>query len=263
MGNPPSFNRLLWYYIGKRAPDTLIIAQMKPPKTHFEFDAMAGRYDRCNHWFSLWIDHLWRRELVKAANPKIQQRVLDVCCGTGDVVFSFLKHTSAKHVTGLDLSEPMLERAQAKQGRLARKAWLKNKTIHWQVGDAAGTGFADKSFDFVTCAFGIRNVSDRTGVLKEAARLLKPRGRVFILEFSLPSNPILRGGYWFYLNAIMPLFGRLLLGSKTPLTYLAKSIRHWHTEVNFTAEISQAGLSLVRKLPLSFGIVTLWVIRKV
>lgn len=236
---------------------------MNAPKTQFDFDEMAGRYDRCNHLFSLWVDHLWRRELVKAAGPKIQQRVLDVCCGTGDVVFSFLKHSAAKHLTGLDVSEPMIERAKEKQDRLARKVWLRNKTVDWRVGDAARTGFADKSFDFVTCAFGIRNVGDRVAVLNEMARLLKPRGRVFILEFSLPSNPILRGVYRFYLNMIMPLIGRLVVGSKEPLKYLAKSITHWHTQVNFTTEISQSGLSLVRKVPLSYGIVTLWVIRKV
>lgn len=233
------------------------------PKTHFDFDEMAGAYDRCNHLFSVWIDHWWRRELVKAANPKIQQRVLDLCCGTGDVVFSFLKHTATKHVTGLDISEPMIERAQQKQERLAKKIWLRNKTIDWQVGDAAKIDLADKSIDFVTCVFGIRNISDRAGMLKEAHRLLRPRGKVFVLEFSLPSNPILRGMYRFYLGAIMPLVGRLVIGSGKPLKYLAKSIVHWHTQVNFTTEIAEAGLSLVRKVPLTAGIVTLWVIRKV
>ena len=237
---------------------------MTTPKTQFDFDRMAGAYDRCNHFFSLGIDYLWRRELVKAANPKIQQRVLDVCCGTGDVVFSFLKHSSAKDVTGLDLSEPMIERAAAKQERLVnkKKVWLRNKTVQWTVDSAEATGFEDRSFDFVTCAFGIRNVTDRVGVLKEAHRLLKQRGRVLMLEFSLPANPILRGLYRFYLSVVMPLAGWPVVGSRGPLKYLAKSIVHWHTQVNFTTEISQAGLSLVRKVPLSCGIVTLWVIRK-
>ncbi len=238
---------------------------MKPPTTQFDFDEMAGAYDRCNHLFSLGVDHLWRKELVKTANPKIQQRVLDVCCGTGDVVFSFLKHSSAKDVTGLDISEPMVERAAAKQEQLGnkKKVWMRNKAIQWKVADAGATGFEDRSFDFVTCAFGIRNVTDRVGMLKEAHRLLRARGRVLMLEFSLPANPVLRVLYRFYLGVLMPLIGRLVVGSRGPLKYLAKSIVHWHTQVNFTTEISQAGLSLVRKVPLSCGIVTLWVIRKV
>ncbi len=232
------------------------------PKTHFDFDEVAVRYDRCNHLFSLGIDHWWRRRLVKAANPKIQQRVLDLCCGTGDVVFSFLKHSSSKHVTGLDISEPMIELARQKQDRLTKKVWLRNKTIDWLVDDAAKIPLEDKSVDFVTCAFGIRNVTNRIGMLTEAARLLKPRGRVLVLEFSLPSNVILRSLYRFYLACIMPLAGRLVLGAAGPLKYLSQSIHHWHTQVNFTTEIADAGLTLVRKVPLTGGIVTLWVIRK-
>ncbi|MHC4552077.1 MAG: ubiquinone/menaquinone biosynthesis methyltransferase [Planctomycetota bacterium] len=233
------------------------------PKTHFDFDDVAGRYDRFNHWFSLGIDHLWRRHLVKAANPKIQQRVLDVCCGTGDLVFSFLKHSATKHVIGLDISEPMLELARQKQDGLSKKVWLRNKTIDWKMGDAAHISLEDRSVDFITCAFGVRNITDRKGFLEEAARLLKQRGKVYVLEFSLPVNPILRGLYRVYLNRIMPLLGRFVLGSKEPLAYLARSIHHWHTQVDFTAEISNSGLSLVRKVPLTCGIVTLWVIRKV
>lgn len=236
---------------------------MNTQKTHFDFGEVAAGYDRFNHWFSLGIDHLWRKHLVKAANPKIQQRVLDVCCGTGDMVFSFLKHTSAKHVIGLDISEPMLELAKHKQERLGKKIWMRRKTIIWQTGDASKIDLEDKTIDIVTCAFGIRNVADRRGFLTEAARLLKPRGKVFVLEFSMPVNPVLRVLYRFYLNVMMPLLGQFVIGSKEPLRYLARSIHHWHTEVDFTAEISNSGLSLVRKVPLTFGIVTLWLIRKV
>lgn len=235
---------------------------MNTAETQFDFDQMASRYDRCNHLFSFGIDHLWRRRLVRAACPKIQQRVLDLCCGTGDVVFSFLKHSSTQHVTGLDISEPMIELARQKQQKYAKKVWLRNKTIDWKVGNAAQIDLPDQSIDFVTCAFGIRNVTDRRSMLKEASRLLKPRGRVLVLEFSLPANPVLRIFYWGYLRFIMPLAGRWVLGSSSPLRYLAQSIRHWQNKVNFNAEIAESGLCLVRKVPLCCGIAALWVIRK-
>ena len=231
-------------------------------KTKYDFDDIAARYDRCNHLFSLGVDHLWRREVIRTLNPKIHQRVLDVCTGTGDLAFAFLKHSHSKDVTGLDISEAMVDLAREKQDCLASKPWIQNKKLHWQVADAADTKLESSSFDFVTCAFGIRNIPDRTTTLNEMFRLLKPNGKLCVLEFSLPSNSILRAAYRLYLNHIMPAAGRLVFGSKEPLDYLARSIHQWHTQVNFSLEMSQAGFTLVRKLPLSGGITTLWLARK-
>ena len=235
---------------------------MNQQNTKFDFDPVAEGYDRCNHLFSLGIDHLWRREVVRTLNPKIHQRVLDVCTGTGDLVFCFLKHSGAKDITGLDISEPMIAQAEEKKTRLNSKSWIRNKKVQWQVADAAQTELESNRFDFVTCAFGIRNIPDRTAALTEMHRLLKPNGKLCILEFSLPANPILRAVYRLYLNHIMPAAGRLVLGSRNPLDYLARSIHHWHTQVNFSLEISECGFTLVRKVPLTGGIVTLWLARK-
>lgn len=229
------------------------------PQTHFVFDPMAAKYDRCNHVFSLGIDHLWRRELVKSVNVHPRHHVLDLCCGTGDVVFSFLKHSLVNNVTGIDLSKSMIDLAQEKQNQHSYQPWIRNKNISWEVADASNTGLGSSSFDFISCAFGIRNISDRTAALNEAYRLLRPKGKLGILEFSLPSNPLLRIPYTFYLNRIMPLLGKWIVGDKEPLQYLAKSIAHWHTEVNFSSELSQAGFKLLRKAPLTCGIATLWV----
>ena len=235
---------------------------MNTSNTKFDFDPVAEEYDRCNHLFSLGIDRLWRREVVRTLNPKIRQRVLDVCTGTGDLAFCFLKHSHTKDVMGLDISEPMIDKARQKQAHLSSKHWIRNKKVQWQVADAAQTEFESKSFDFVTCAFGIRNIPDRAATLKEMHRLLKLNGKLCFLEFSLPSNPILRAIYRLYLNRIMPAAGRPVLGSKEPLQYLARSIHHWHTQVNFSLEISQNGFTLVRKVPLTGGIVTLWLVKK-
>jgi len=235
---------------------------MTKPKTKYDFDDISARYDRCNHLFSFGIDHLWRRHLVKSINAHPRQHVLDLCCGTGDVVFSFLKHGSVGHVTGLDISEPMIDLAQEKQIRFCGNSWMRNKTLSWKVADAAQTGLESNTFDFVTCAFGIRNIPDRIAALIEMYRVLKPTGRLYILEFSLPGNPLLRVPYQFYLGRVMPLLGKWIVGEKKPLQYLSQSIRHWHDEVHFSTELGQAGFKLVRKTPLSGGVAALWVAAK-
>jgi len=232
---------------------------MNTSNTHFVFDPMAAKYDRCNHLFSLGIDHLWRKKLVKAVYPYTHQHVLDVCTGTGDVVFSFLKHSPVQNMTGVDLSKSMIDLAQEKQIRYSSRSWMRGKKISWKLADAAQTGLDSDSFDIATGVFGIRNISDRAATLSEIHRLLKIKGRLGILEFSLPSNPLLRFPYNFYLNRIMPLLGKWVIGDKEPLHYLARSIGHWHREVDFSSELARAGFKLVRRTPLTGGVATLWV----
>ena len=232
---------------------------MGNPNTHFDFDPMAVRYDRCNHLFSFGIDHLWRRELVKTVGAHPRQHLLDLCCGTGDVVFSFLKHSSVQNVTGIDLSEAMIDLAQEKQIRFVSRRWMNNKNLIWKVADAVETGLETGTFDFVTCAFGIRNIPNRMAALNEIRRVLKPKGKLYILEFSLPASPLLRWPYQLYLGRLMPQLGKIVVGAKEPLQYLARSIRHWHSEVAFSTELAEAGFKLIQKTPLTAGVVALWV----
>jgi demethylmenaquinone methyltransferase/2-methoxy-6-polyprenyl-1,4-benzoquinol methylase len=236
---------------------------MSKPGTQFDFDAISARYDRCNHLFSFGIDHLWRRHLVESVHAQPRQHVLDLCCGTGDVVFSFLRHSSVGTVTGVDISEPMIDLAQEKQIRFSSNPWMRNKTLSWKVADAAQTGLESNTFDVVTCAFGIRNIPDRVAALNEMYRVLKPKGKLYILEFSLPANSLLRILYQFYLGHIMPLLGKWVVGEKEPLRYLSGSIRHWHNEVHFTAELGKGGFKLIRKTPLTCGVAALWVAAKI
>jgi demethylmenaquinone methyltransferase/2-methoxy-6-polyprenyl-1,4-benzoquinol methylase len=232
---------------------------MSDQNTQFVFDPMASKYDRCNHVFSLGVDHFWRKKLVGAVHPYPHQRILDLCTGTGDILFSFLKHSPVQNITGVDLSESMIDLAQEKQIRYSSRSWMRNKNVSWKVTDAAQTGLDSDGFDIVTCAFGIRNISDRTAALNEIHRLLKTKGKLGILEFSLPANPLVRFPYHFYLNRIMPSLGKCVVGEKEPLHYLAQSIDHWHKEVDFSSELAQAGFKLIRKTPLTGGIATLWV----
>lgn len=153
----------------------------------------------------------------------------------------------------------MIDTAQEKQIRLNSKSWMQNKNLSWKVADAAQTDLESSGFDAATCAFGIRNIPDRIAALNETNRLLKPRGKLSILEFSLPANPLLRWPYRFYLSRVMPTLGKCVIGSKEPLDYLARSVSHWDTEVNFSTELAAAGFRLVHKTPLSGGVATLWV----
>jgi len=235
---------------------------MDEDKSKFDFDAIAGRYDRFNHWSSFRMDCRWRREMVKTLNPKMHQRLLDVCTGTGDVAFAFCRHSPIRDVTGLDRSEPMLSLAQEKQIRLSSRPWIRNKRLNWLRADAADTSMDGRQFDFITCAFGIRNVPNRTAALTEMHRLLKSGGKLCILEFSLPPHALLRLAFCLYLKYLMPAAGKVIFGTSQPLQYLSDSIKQWHTEVDFTHELAENRFSLVRKVPLTGGIVTLWLARK-
>lgn len=230
----------------------------KIQNTDFVFDPIAVKYDRCNHLFSLWLDHLWRKRLVQSLQPNSGDKVLDLCCGTGDVVFSIAKHSPARDITGLDLSESMLHLTQEKQICLSGKKWMRGKQLNWMCGDAAVTPFESSTFDAITCAFGIRNITDRSKALAEMNRLLKPAGRLGVLEFSIPSSLPLRRLYLLYLTKLMPLIGTAFLGNRQPLLYLAASIQNWHNNVNFSQELTAAGFTNINARQLNGGIVTIW-----
>jgi demethylmenaquinone methyltransferase/2-methoxy-6-polyprenyl-1,4-benzoquinol methylase len=157
------------------------------------------------------------------------------------------------------MSEFMIDLAQEKQIRYSAKDWMQHKRLSWHVADAVNTGLDIEGYDIVSCAFGIRNLSDCNGALNEIHRLLKTNGKLYILEFSLPGNPILRFAYTMYLCHIMPFFGKIVIGSRDAIRYLAQSIRHWHMNIDFAAELDQTGFRFLYKTPLSGGVVTLWV----
>ncbi|MCE5185647.1 MAG: ubiquinone/menaquinone biosynthesis methyltransferase [Planctomycetaceae bacterium] len=231
-------------------------------RTKFVFDPIAPHYDRCNHLFSFGLDRRWREALVRAACPQLNEDVLDICTGTGDVVFDVLRYSPARKVTGIDLSEPMIHLAQEKQILLGSRKWMRQARLCWKTADIMSAGLADGGYDLATCAFGIRNIADRSKAFHELNRLLRPNGRLAILEFSLPSNPLVRLVYRFYLQILMPVFGRAVTGRRDALRYLSKSIVHWHTSVDFRQELSAAGFNEIRSKALTLGIVTLWLARK-
>jgi demethylmenaquinone methyltransferase/2-methoxy-6-polyprenyl-1,4-benzoquinol methylase len=230
-------------------------------QTHdFDFENLAQRYDLCNHLFSAGIDRRWRRNTVKILNPQPGEQVLDLCCGSGDLAFALVEHSAASTIIGLDRSSAMIKQAVKKyQHRLKKQPALAHR-LRWETADALQTALPSAAFDIITCAFGLRNIPDRLAALREMKRLLKPNGRIGILEFSLPPSSILRKWYWMYLRYGMPAAGLLLFRSRRPLLYLAESIRLWEG-FPLPATCRQAGLLYDAACPMSGGIVTLHLIK--
>ena len=173
----------------------------KSVKVRAMFNAIARSYDLNNRVHSMWRDEAWRRHAVKRAAVNPGDRVLDVACGTGDLTQAFAKHSRASEILGVDFTEGMLEIAAHKQQRLHES--LKDR-IAYEQGDAMDLRFGDASFDVVSIAFGIRNVQQPSKAIQEFYRVLKPGGRLVILEFDQPRNPLVRWFNGVYCGTIMP-----------------------------------------------------------
>ena len=219
------------------------------------FDRIAGSYDGLNHTLSLGIDRSWRRRAVKGMSEA--DNVLDVAVGTADLSVELLHRGKAHRVTGIDLSEKMMEIGRKK---LSRKG-LSDRALLMQAS-ALEMPFGDGVFDAVTCAYGVRNFSDLDAGLREMQRVLRSGGELMILEFSYPSNPIIRFFYDLYFSNIMPFVGRLVSRDKSAYKYLNKSVKGFIWGEEMCARLVDAGFSDVTFKPLTFGISTVYRARK-
>ena len=217
------------------------------------FGRIAGRYDLLNHLLSGNVDKRWRQVVAKRVGAGIssQALILDVACGTGDLSLSLFESTGAR-VVGTDFCRPMLSIAAGK---------LPNE-ITLVEGDALSLPFKDSTFDVVTIAFGLRNLSDINSGLKELRRILKPQGRVAVLEFSRPSNSVLRSLFGIYFRNLLPLLGGLISGSRGAYTYLPASVAQFPDQRQLAALIEQAGFDQVSYENLTGGIAALHLGRK-
>jgi demethylmenaquinone methyltransferase/2-methoxy-6-polyprenyl-1,4-benzoquinol methylase len=208
------------------------------------FAAIAPSYDLNNRLHSLWMDQRWRKKAVKLAEVKSSDVVVDVACGTGDLAIKFL-NAKPQAVIGVDFTFEMLPIARTKSDR----------SIPYINGDAQSLPFSDASADIVSIAFGIRNVQDVSAALREFHRILRPGGRVIILEFSLPTNPILRGLYNFYFRKILPRTATLISGDKTgAYKYLPESVNTFIGREQMLQMMRDAGFVKVEEFPLTFGV---------
>jgi len=227
----------------------------KAARVRAMFDQIAPRYDLLNHLLSFNIDKLWRSVAVRELADILGRpdaRVLDLCCGTGDLSLALRRASrSAAPVAGLDFSMPMLSAARAK----ARGAG----PIVLLQGDATRVPFPDRSFDAVTIAFGLRNLTSVDAGLAEIHRLLKPGGRAAILEFSRPVLPVMRELFQFYFSHVLPRIGGAISGSRGAYTYLPESVKAFPDQVRLKEAMDRAGFAGVRYRNLSLGIAALHV----
>lgn len=219
------------------------------------FDRIAGTYDRFNHLLSLNIDKRWRRRA--AACLKLSDEVLDVAVGTADLAIEMLRQERCHRVVGLDLSAEMMRLGKEK----ADKRGLANK-IDFQLGSALAMPYDDGRFDAVTCAYGVRNFSDLDKGLSEMFRVMKAGGQLVILEFSYPSNRLIRGLYDFFFSRIMPLVGRLISKDPTAYLYFRESVKGFIWGDEMLQHLRQAGFQEAAYKPLTFGITTLYTATK-
>ncbi|MEW5796899.1 MAG: bifunctional demethylmenaquinone methyltransferase/2-methoxy-6-polyprenyl-1,4-benzoquinol methylase UbiE [Candidatus Zixiibacteriota bacterium] len=217
------------------------------------FDRIAGRYDLLNHLLSAGLDYRWRAEVARMLPSGLSLAVLDLACGTGDQLIALAKTGRVSRGNGLDLAEQMLAigRAKIKRQKL-------DQVLELQIGDAEKLAFDDNAFDTVTISFGIRNMTDTRRTLAEMLRVLKPRGRALILEFSVPPSPLVRGSYMFYLRHVMPRLGALISGDSTAYRYLSETIETFPYGDAFCGMMREAGFAQVNATTLTGGIVTIY-----
>ena len=212
------------------------------------FGRIAGRYDLLNHLLSGNVDKRWRQVVAERVREGMsgEALILDVACGTGDLSLSLFESTGAR-VVGTDFCRPMLSLAA---GKLPRQITLVE-------GDALSLPFKEGTFDVVTIAFGLRNLSDISSGLKELRRILKPEGRVAVLEFSRPSNSVLRMLFGIYFRNLLPLLGGIISGSRSAYTYLPSSVAQFPDQQQLAGLIEQAGFDQVSYENLTGGIAAL------
>jgi demethylmenaquinone methyltransferase/2-methoxy-6-polyprenyl-1,4-benzoquinol methylase len=222
------------------------------------FDAIAGRYDLLNHVLSAGIDRRWRRLAIQALALSGSERVLDLCTGTADLAIAARTiPPGAARVVAVDFAEAMLRVGLAK----LRRADL-DRAVSVVRGDATRIPVGDRSVDAVTIAFGIRNVEQPDAACGEIHRVLRPGGRLAILEFAIPTTPIVRAGYLAYFKYILPRIGRVISRHGSAYGYLPASVGAFASPAEFMTILRQQGFVQVRAVPLTFGIVYLYTARR-
>ena len=224
----------------------------KAGMVHGVFTNVASKYDIMNDVMSMGIHRVWKDALMDWLVPRDGQRLLDVAGGTGDVAFRFLGRAPGASATVLDMTESMLIEGQ-KRAEAAQMA----EKLDWIVGDAMALPFEDNTFDRYTISFGIRNVTRIPDALSEAFRVLRPGGRLMVLEFSQLPNDGLQKLYDLYSFNVIPRMGQLIAGDRDSYQYLVESIRRFPDQETFAQMIRDAGFEQVSFRNLSMGIAAL------
>ncbi|MFT5870468.1 MAG: demethylmenaquinone methyltransferase/2-methoxy-6-polyprenyl-1,4-benzoquinol methylase [Paracoccaceae bacterium] len=224
----------------------------KAGMVHGVFSKVAARYDVMNDAMSMGVHRVWKDAMMDWLAPRPSQRLLDVAGGTGDISFRFLRRAPNAEATVLDMTESMLI-----EGRKRADAEIFHEKLDWVVGDAMALPFPDNTFDVYTISFGIRNVTRIPEALSEAFRILRPGGRLMVLEFSQMPNPGLQKLYDLYSFNVIPRLGQAIANDRDSYQYLVESIRNFPDQDLFADMIRTAGFEQVAYRNLSFGIAAL------
>jgi demethylmenaquinone methyltransferase/2-methoxy-6-polyprenyl-1,4-benzoquinol methylase len=226
------------------------ISKEHPDSVRGLFASIAGRYQTVNHVLSGGLDWYWRAIAVRLMRPWNPDLVLDVATGSGDLAAAIGKNFAGCRVIGADFCRPMLE--------VARRQGLPELV----EADGLKLPFPDSTFDAVTVAFGLRNMASWEGGLKEMARVLKPGGHLLVLDFSLPTLPVIRPLYRFYLHRILPIVAGIATGRTDAYEYLGGSIEKFPSGETMTSLIGHSGFTAATAKPLSLGTVSIYTATK-
>ncbi|WP_298258967.1 bifunctional demethylmenaquinone methyltransferase/2-methoxy-6-polyprenyl-1,4-benzoquinol methylase UbiE [uncultured Litoreibacter sp.] len=224
----------------------------KAGMVHGVFTNVASKYDIMNDVMSVGIHRIWKDAMMDWLSPRSGQRLLDVAGGTGDVSFRFLDRAGSAEAVVLDMTESMLV-----EGRKRAEASSLGDSLDWVVGDAMALPFEDNSFDVYTISFGIRNVTRIPDALAEAYRVLRPGGRLMVLEFSQLPNPMMQKAYDLYSFNVIPKMGQVIAGDSESYQYLVESIRQFPDQDTFADMIRVAGFDNVSYRNMTLGVAAL------
>lgn len=227
----------------------------KREQVELMFDRISPKYDLLNRLCSLGTDQSWRRKVIRSVGKEPVERLLDVATGTADL--AIMGSMVAKQVTGADISAGMLAHGRTK----VEKAGLEDR-IELVQADAADLPFPDAFFDAITVAFGVRNFEDLAQGIAGMVRVLRPGGRLFVLEFSRPQRTPFKQVFRFYFHHVMPLIGRLVSRDHDAYSYLPESVDAFPQGKAFEEILGTCGLKEVRSRLLTFGVATLYTARK-
>ena len=217
------------------------------------FNNVAGTYDFLNHFFSLGIDKLWRKKLVRMMGLQKPETILDVATGTGDLAIAEAA-LHPKKIVGIDISEKMLDAGKSKIS--------KYPNIEFHLGDGENIPFPDDSFDAVSVSFGVRNFENVPKGLLEMRRVLNENAKIYILEFSKPKNELFKKLYYFYFCTVLPFIGKLVSKDSNAYTYLPESVKQFPDGTAFVALMEEAGYKEIKCTTLTFGISTIYTAKK-
>lgn len=218
------------------------------------FNNISGTYDFLNHFLSLGIDILWRKKAIKELISTQPRVMLDVATGTGDFAFEAIKILNPEKVVGVDISDGMLDVAREKISQRNLQT-----VFSVQLGDSEGLQFEDNTFDAITVAFGVRNFENLGKGLADMFRVLKPDGKIVILEFSKPKAFPVKQAYQIYFKQVTPFFGKIFSKDKRAYEYLPESVAAFPDGEEFLAMLHDVGFKNTKQEKLTFGISSIYV----